>query len=41
VKTAIHFLKEDDPQNAPEIERDGKKRGLGTGAFMAARWVKQ
>jgi ubiquinone/menaquinone biosynthesis C-methylase UbiE len=40
VKTAIHFLKEDDPQKAPEIERDGKKRGLDTGAFVAARWVK-
>ena len=40
VKTAIHFLKEDDPQRAPEIERDGQKRGLDTGAFVAARWVK-
>ena len=40
VKTAIHFLKEDDPQRAPEIERDGNKRGLDTGAFVAARWIK-
>ena len=40
VKTAIHFLKDDDPQRAPEIERDGNKRGLDTGAFVAARWVK-
>jgi ubiquinone/menaquinone biosynthesis C-methylase UbiE len=40
VKTAIHFLKDDDPQRAPEIERDGKKRMLDTGAFVAARWVK-
>jgi ubiquinone/menaquinone biosynthesis C-methylase UbiE len=40
VKTAIHFLKEDDPQRAPGIERDGQKRGLDTGAFVAARWVK-
>ena len=40
VKTAIHFLKEDDPQKAPGIERNGKKQGLGTGAFVAARWVK-
>ena len=40
VKTAIHFLKEDDPLKAPEIERDGQKRGLDTGAFVAARWVK-
>jgi len=41
VKTAIHFLKDDDPQKAPEIERDGKKRGLDTGAFVAARWIKE
>jgi hypothetical protein len=40
VKTAIHFLKDDDPQKAPEIERDGQKRDLDTGAFLAARWVK-
>ncbi len=40
VKTAIHFLKDDDPQRAPEIERDGQKQGLDTGAFVAARWVK-
>ena len=40
VKTAIHFLKEDDPQRAPEIERDGQKQVLDTGAFVAARWVK-
>jgi ubiquinone/menaquinone biosynthesis C-methylase UbiE len=40
VKTAIHFLKDDDPQKVPEIERDGKKRGLDTGAFVAARWIK-
>ena len=40
VKTAIHFLKEDDPQRAPEIERDGQKRDLDTGAFVAAKWVK-
>jgi ubiquinone/menaquinone biosynthesis C-methylase UbiE len=41
VKTAIHFLKDDDPQRAPEIERDGQKQGLDTGAFVAARWVKR
>ena len=41
VKTAIHFLKEDDPQRAPEIERAGQKRGLDTGAFVAAGWVKK
>jgi ubiquinone/menaquinone biosynthesis C-methylase UbiE len=41
VKTAIHFLKGDDPQMAPGIECDGQKRGLDTGAFVAARWVKK
>jgi ubiquinone/menaquinone biosynthesis C-methylase UbiE len=40
VKTAIHFLKDDDPQKVPEIESEGKKKGLDTGAFVAARWVK-
>jgi hypothetical protein len=40
VKTAIHFLKDDDPQRVPAIEREGKQRGLDTGAFVAARWVK-
>jgi ubiquinone/menaquinone biosynthesis C-methylase UbiE len=41
VKTAIHFLKEDDPQRAIKIERDGNRKGLDTGAFVAARWVKE
>jgi ubiquinone/menaquinone biosynthesis C-methylase UbiE len=40
VKTAIHFLKDDDPQRVPAIEREGKQRGLDTGAFVAGRWVK-
>jgi len=40
VKTAIHFLKNDDPLKAPEIESEGKKRGLDSGAFVAARWIK-
>ncbi|CAB1055864.1 hypothetical protein D1BOALGB6SA_598 [Olavius sp. associated proteobacterium Delta 1] len=40
IKTAIHFLKEDDPDIAPEIEKEGQKNILSTGAFLAARWVK-
>ena len=40
VKTAIHFLKDDDPQLVPGIELEGRKRGLETGAFVAAKWVK-
>ena len=40
VKTAIHFQKDDDPERAPEIEHDGQRRSLDTGAFLAARWEK-
>jgi len=38
IKTAIHFQKEDD--HAPEIEHEGQKKGLNTGAFVAVRWEK-
>lgn len=41
VKTAIHFLKGNDPQKAIEIEHEGQRKGLETGAFVAARWVKE
>jgi len=40
VKTAIHFQKDDDPKKATEVELDGQRRGLDTGAFLAARWEK-
>lgn len=40
IRTAIHFQKEDDPERAAEIEREGRKKGLNTGAFVAARWEK-
>jgi ubiquinone/menaquinone biosynthesis C-methylase UbiE len=40
VKTAIHFQKEEDPARASEIEMEGQRRNLDTGAFLAARWVK-
>jgi ubiquinone/menaquinone biosynthesis C-methylase UbiE len=40
VKTAIHFLKEDDPEGAVEIEREGDRKNLNTGAFVAIRWEK-
>ena len=39
-RTAVHFLKEEDPDRAGEIERKGKLKDLGTGAFLAARWIK-
>jgi len=40
VKTAIHFQKEDDSERAVEIEHEGKRNNLNTGAFVAARWEK-
>lgn len=40
VKTAIHFEKHDDPDIASKIENSERARGLNTGAFLAARWVK-
>jgi len=40
VKTAIHFQKEEDPDRASEIEKEGQKNNLNTGAFIAACWVK-
>ncbi len=40
IKTAIHFQKEEDPAHAPEIEREGQRKGLNTGAFVAVRWEK-
>jgi len=40
IRTAIYFQKEDDPDRAPEIEREGQRKGLNTGAFLAVRWEK-
>lgn len=40
VKTAIHFQKEEDPERAIDIEREGQRRNLNTGAFVAVRWEK-
>jgi ubiquinone/menaquinone biosynthesis C-methylase UbiE len=40
VKTAIHFDKEDSPENAVKVEREGKTRRSMTGAFVAVRWLK-
>lgn len=39
-RTAIHFQKHDDPDQAREIERDGDARSLDTGAFLVVRWEK-
>jgi len=40
VRTAIHFDKEDSPEKAVEVEREGQTNGLMTGAFAAVRWLK-
>ncbi|MGQ9648201.1 MAG: class I SAM-dependent methyltransferase [Thermodesulfobacteriota bacterium] len=40
VKTAIHFKKDDDPDRAREIERQGQRRNLDTGAFLVGCWEK-
>ena len=40
VKTAIHFQKHDNPEEAKRIEKNGQLKGLVTGAFVAARWEK-
>jgi len=39
-KTAIHFQKDEDPERASKIEREGQRQHLNTGAFVAARWEK-
>ena len=38
--TVVHFRKDDPPDRAAEIEQTGEARGLATGAFVAAKWVK-
>lgn len=40
VQTVIHFQKTDDLDLAEKIEKEGRERGLNTGAFVAARWIK-
>jgi ubiquinone/menaquinone biosynthesis C-methylase UbiE len=40
VKTGIHFQREDDPEKAVEIELEGERKHLNTGAFVAVRWEK-
>jgi ubiquinone/menaquinone biosynthesis C-methylase UbiE len=40
IQTAVHFKKDDDPKIAPEIETAVSEKGLDTGAFLAACWIK-
>ncbi len=38
IKTAIHFTKDADLQQAPATEREGDQAGLNTGAFVIGCW---
>ena len=40
VRTAIHFGKEDSPEKAVEVEREGQAMRSMTGAFAAVLWLK-
>jgi ubiquinone/menaquinone biosynthesis C-methylase UbiE len=40
VKTAIHFQKDDDPEAAVNIEKEGQEKNLITGAFLVIKCVK-
>jgi ubiquinone/menaquinone biosynthesis C-methylase UbiE len=40
-KTAIHFQKGTHPERAVGIEREGQRKNLNTGAFVAVRWQKR
>lgn len=40
VRTAIHFLKDEDADKARLIEEEGQSKNLLTGAFLAGRWEK-
>ncbi len=40
VKTAIHFQKDENPEKAVRIEKEGQRKNLNTGAFVAASWRK-
>jgi ubiquinone/menaquinone biosynthesis C-methylase UbiE len=39
-ETVVHFMNDDDPEKAAEIEKEGKLRKLETGAFAAVQWRK-
>lgn len=39
-KTVVHFFKDEDPEKAETIEKEGIAANLDTGAFLVARWFK-
>ncbi len=38
--TAVHFLKDDEPVKAAEMEKENRPKKPETGAFVAVRWRK-
>ena len=40
IKTAIHFQKDDNPEEAKDVEKEGRRANSETGAFLAACWQK-
>ena len=41
IKTAIHFNMDDDPEQARQIELEGRIKGLDTGTFLVGCWIKK
>jgi ubiquinone/menaquinone biosynthesis C-methylase UbiE len=39
-ETSVHFLKDDEPEKAIEIEKEGRAKKLDSGAFVIVRWRK-
>ena len=39
-RTAVHFAKDAPPDLAARVEVEGRRKGLNTGAFLAACWTK-
>ena len=40
-RTAVHFVKEESPERALEMELEGRRKNLSTGAFVAVGWGKE
>jgi ubiquinone/menaquinone biosynthesis C-methylase UbiE len=39
-KTVVHFFKDEDPEKAKVIEKEGIEANLDTGAFLVVKWIK-
>jgi SAM-dependent methyltransferase len=40
IRTAVHFAKDAGLDMAARVEEEGRRKGLNTGAFLAACWTK-